>query len=350
MRALSAENLYPEYQGDPDFTRGSAAVRAVAGDDADRVVASTAIVLLHPLCVRAARVPVASAWLERHRFRLTFCRRVRLTGDHVRRIWKYHGSGNDPSRSRLVGQMLTHAPALVMAVTDDAPVGEPATARLRALKGPADPRRAAPHHLRTHLGAANMFNNLAHTSDGPGELLRETAILVGSDLGVLWRTAAAARGRPRADPGARVPHDLPSSPLPDGISLAHVAVRLRRRLLAKLRAWGHPATVLEARVDREAAWVGAQDPARPAETLTLFQQLFRPPPAPVPAIAEGDPVRASARAAISAFGEIERALFAPGFDAEKLEESAARAGLSLSVRDRLVFSTHSLSNRYRRNP
>jgi nucleoside diphosphate kinase len=327
-----------------------ATVQAVAGDDTGRVVAATAILLLHPLCLRAARVTAATSWLDRHGFRITYCRRVRMTDDHVRRIWKYQKLRPDPRRVRLVSEMLTFAPALVIAVVDEAPTGESATSRLRVLKGPADPCRAAPDHLRTHLGAANMFNNLVHTCDGPGELLRETAALLGADVSRFWRNSALALRQPLRDVGARVPRDIPT-PVPDGISLTHVAVRLRRLLLPRLRLSvaslsGHVAASLEERIDREAAWVGAQDPARPVATLAGYQQVFRPVSLPLQAITESDSDRASQRAAISTFAEIERALFSPSFDAEALEERAVQAGLPLSRRDRLVFSTQDLSSRY----
>jgi hypothetical protein len=41
-----------------------------------------------------------TSWLERHGFRITYCRRVRMTRDHVRRTWKYQKSGYDPRRVR----------------------------------------------------------------------------------------------------------------------------------------------------------------------------------------------------------------------------------------------------------
>ena len=92
--------------------------------------------------------------------------------------------------------------------------------------------------------------------------------------------------------------------------------------------------------------MSTQNPARPVETLAGFRQLFRPCSLSYHEVTERDPAQASERAAVSTFVEIERALFSSNFDAERLEESAARAGLPLSLRDRLVFSTECLSIQY----
>lgn len=47
---------------------------------------------------------------------------------------------------------------------------------LRDLKGPSDPRKLQPHHLRSMLGAGNKVLNFVHTSDTLEETQREAAL------------------------------------------------------------------------------------------------------------------------------------------------------------------------------
>jgi nucleoside diphosphate kinase len=85
-------------------------------------------------------------------------------------------------------------------------------ARLARWKGPSDPSRARPHHLRARLGARNSVMNLVHTSDTLDSARREAELVFG-----------AVPSRPGDDP---VP--LPPSPpdLPEALpALAQLALR-----------------------------------------------------------------------------------------------------------------------------
>jgi hypothetical protein len=169
---------FARYEDDPDFNVGVRVMRAATGTAADEVLASTAVLLLPPPSLATRRTPVALDWLDAHDFSVEYARTVRLSDDRIHRIWKYQIAGHDADRIRIMSQLLTCGPSLLLAVVGPVRGGVPVATRLCELKGKADPARTAPHHLRHRLGAANMFNNFVHTPDGPPELLREAAVML----------------------------------------------------------------------------------------------------------------------------------------------------------------------------
>jgi Nucleoside diphosphate kinase len=323
---------FTRYEDDLDFTVGVRVMRAATGTAAEEVLASTAVLLLPPLSLATRRTPAALDWLDDHGFSVEYARTVRLSDDHIRRIWKYQIADHDADRIRIVSQLLTGGPSLLMAVVGPVLDGVPVATRLCELKGPADPDRTAPHHLRHHLGAANTFNNFVHMPDGPPELLREAAVMLPEeDLLTLWHRACSGPQRRGREDALSL---TPATGLPAGASLAHVAVALRRSLLERMRTAAE-LTQAERRTDAEVAWVGSRSPERPVEVLKEFRSRFRPV---YPLLRQG-----ARGPLLTAFAEAEGALFGTGFDPARMHDAAEKAGLALSTRDSIVFNTEWLS-------
>jgi Nucleoside diphosphate kinase len=331
---------FTRYEDDLDFTAGVRVMRAATGTAAHEVLASTAVLLLPPPSVATRRTPVVLDWLDAHGFSVEYARTVRLTDDRIHRIWKYQIGGHDANRIRIMSQLLTCGPSLLLAVVGPVRGGVPVATRLCELKGKADPDRTAPHHLRHRLGAANMFNNFVHTPDGPPELLREAAVMLPEqDLLTLWKRAGAARSGPLGRGLDDALSLTPATGLPAGASLAHVAVAFRRNLLERMRRALPAADLTQAErlTGAELAWVESRSPERPVEVITEFRSRFRPvypllrreldPPEPL----------------LTAFAEADGALFASGFDPVRMHDAAEKAGLPLSTRDSIVFNTEWLS-------
>lgn len=330
------------YAQDPDFRRGLAMVEQ--HERSGQLLRSTAVLLLSPLCVATGRVPTALAWLHRNGFQVVFARMRQLRRQDVRRIWKYQIQSYDADRIRVFADLMTCGPSLLLGLVGHAAECASVAARLKALKGPANPRCAAVHHLRTHLGAANLLNNLAHTPDGPPEVVRESTVILGDvDATALWHAAHQALAG-AAHPAVPVLDRLPPAQ-PDGISLAHVGVVLRGRLVEEIRdaldPEGVEPTVLRTSLAAAESWARRHDPARPVAALDDFRRRFRPLLGTVHQAAQ---VRRSRHAPpipglLALLGEVEGALFDAPFDLDRMVATARTTGFELGTRDRLVLAT-----------
>jgi hypothetical protein len=329
------ERAIRRYGNDPEFIRGLASLRSASDRDAERVAGAAGMLLLPPLSLATGRAPVATRWLEEHDFSVEYVHRLRLTDEHIRRVWKYQIATDHPDRIRVVSQLLTHGPSLLLGVVGR--TDGPAATRLCELKGPSDIHRLSPRHLRTHLGAGNMFNNLAHTPDGPAEAIRELASLLDdAELAHCWRRMSAAvrgaRGAARDEALAAVPAEPPHG----GVSLVHVAAPIREAALAALPAGLGPA---RRAAHDEAAWAAGQSWERPLEVLAEFRARFQPSRWALDAPMEPP---------VTVYAELDKALFDVDFDLDRLLEAAAESGLEFDARARAVVSTEWLSRRYQR--
>ncbi|MEU7632318.1 nucleoside-diphosphate kinase [Nocardia sp. NPDC049220] len=339
---------FTRYRHDQDFIRGFAAARQALGVDEAAAANSVAMLLFSPLALRAARVRAGLKWLTAHGFSVGYVCRVRLDRGQVRRIWKYQPVEYDAERVRIVCDLMTSGPCLLVLVTGTEVDGLPLASRLRTLKGPSNPHRCSPEHLRTHLGAANMFNNLVHTSDGPVEVMRECAVmLTDTELATLWRCVSDSLSGSSSPPGLdEALAGIPTAAIPGGISLAHVAIALRAELLR------HIGTPMSSRTGRlaeveyllaaEMEWAQRQDPARPVQALHAFRARF----SPVHPLLQASLV--PMRGLLSLFDDVEHALFGMPFGLDSLNRSASAANITLDVRDRLVLETEWLSLRFSR--
>lgn len=110
--------------------------------------------------------------LELHEFQYTY-----LT---VREGWRYQNNINTTDRLMAMDLLMTATPSLLCLLgTRHGDVTLPASARIKALKGPSAPERRRPGQLRYEMGGtpASMFS-LVHAPDEPADLLRELAIFL----------------------------------------------------------------------------------------------------------------------------------------------------------------------------
>lgn len=113
-----------------------------------------------------------------------------------REVWRYQWNAATVERievSELVlGLGLAHG--LVVTHADHSAGGASTVAdRLAGLKGPSDPDRQRPGHLRHALGASNRVLSYVHVPDEPADIVRDLSLLLGRrDLVALLARAMAS--------------------------------------------------------------------------------------------------------------------------------------------------------------
>ena len=299
------ELLRDRMERDPVYRSGREFLtRATA--DPDALAHRVAFAVLSPLGLQSGRAPVAIRWFRANGFTVHFVRSIRLTADTVRVLWAYQPSVADPARNRIFADVMTWREALFLGVST---AGTPCAAVLRERKGPSDPRKARAEHLRSALGAANIFNNLVHTPDGPRDVVREArALLDDRDLADFWRLALSP-------PGTVTPFEAPLLP----VTALRPAVLRRRELLSGPRV----APAAQAEADRQVAWLATVDPLRSVDSYREFRRLFG-----VPVL--GHPVA----------DELGKVLRGEPFDLDALSSGA------MEPRDRVILASEWLSRRY----
>ncbi|MGC9665090.1 AfsA-related hotdog domain-containing protein [Planosporangium sp. 12N6] len=145
-------------------------------DDVDRILRHHALLLLKPDAVVGRRLETAAGWLARQGT-VVAAERVRLDRHTIRAMWQYQW--NVASRDRRdLADLLCHGDGdSLLLVVRMPPDTRPATARLSAAKGPADPARRTPGQLRHLLGNENFLLNFVHAADEPADLVREIGVL-----------------------------------------------------------------------------------------------------------------------------------------------------------------------------
>lgn len=92
----------------------------------------------------------------------------------VRELWRYQFNAASEQRIAVVDPLLSSGPALLVLLEDrDRPDWLPASARLTAAKGSAEPSAARSTDLRTLIGRVNGLFNFMHTADEPADVARE---------------------------------------------------------------------------------------------------------------------------------------------------------------------------------
>jgi hypothetical protein len=265
---------------DDDYARGYAvAARVSDAGDAMALARSVGLMMLHPLCVQTGRTGDALAWLARNGFRVFFLTGVDLTPAHVHRVWRREIPQRDGLRVQVFERLMTWHRAIVLGLVDQVRTDEDTSVRLSRLKGPSDSAAGSPDWLRVALGAANLLNNLVHTSDAPHAVIREASIILGERAKPFWDEARLTLG---GEASVTVPPEITCAFDDDrGVSLAHVASAFRGRLLHRLMTetacdrCGSPSlTALVRRgEDTEEAWLKGEDSRRPLEVLHRYRSM-----------------------------------------------------------------------------
>jgi nucleoside diphosphate kinase len=202
-------------------------------------------------CLRILDVLAAEGWLP------TAAQVVRFDPLLTREIWRFQFNAASCQRIAVVDHLLGSGPSLLVLLADTRqPVPLPASVRLTAAKGPAEPRHAGGRDLRTKFGRVNGLFNFIHTADEPADVMRELRLFC-YQTGTRWLRSTFGRQPPRAAaPSARCParrlvaevaRDIPAHDLDLDASLL--------RLAARDDGWGSLARVMPA--ERHiGAWLG----------------------------------------------------------------------------------------------
>ncbi|MEU5539352.1 nucleoside-diphosphate kinase [Streptomyces sp. NPDC020362] len=117
----------------------------------------------------------------------------------TRELWRYQFNAASDQRIAVVDHLLGSGPALLVLLHDaERPSWKPASVRLTAAKGSADPEAARGQDLRSRIGRVNGLFNFIHTADDPADVIRELQ-LFSYQTGWDWCRRALAAPGPAAD-------------------------------------------------------------------------------------------------------------------------------------------------------
>ncbi|WP_273654498.1 nucleoside-diphosphate kinase [Cellulomonas fimi] len=329
-----------------------ATVERGAAPAATGLLSRSAFALFSPLCVASGRVPRALAWLEERGFEVACTQTLQLGRAHVDGLWERLIPTVAPRRVQVVADAMMAGPSLLVAFRHPG-AATAATARLRALKGSADPAARPEHSLRTHLGAPNLLTSLVHTPDTPEDLVRELEVLVPGvdEREEVWRALGdgASGGRSMRPV---VPGEVPPPP----VAAFVVGVRLRARLLDRLLdrsaqgalpALGGLVEDMAREVDREREAAERSDPFAPLAALARHRETLSPqrhrlehalgPEGPASAVDE------QCRLLSRAYAELEAMEEGEPFDLPLLTACLDRTGIPLTTWERVVLGSESLT-------
>lgn len=169
------------YAREAYFREAQADVSDCLGPSHEKRLSRVAALLIRPDGVAARRVEDIVSRVVENGFRPAAVRKVRLDRLAVREIWRYELNAATVDRIYTAERIMTAYESLYILVQDMSEPDEPACARLRSFKGPADPTLRARTHLRTLIGARSGLLSYVHSADEPADLLRELGILFGRD-------------------------------------------------------------------------------------------------------------------------------------------------------------------------
>ncbi|MFS0696659.1 nucleoside-diphosphate kinase [Streptomyces nitrosporeus] len=223
---------------------------------------ATTSVVLKPDAVAGRRCGMILDVLEEEGWQPVGARLFRFDPVLTREIWRYQFNAASQQRIAVVDHLLGAGPSMVVLLHDtrrDAYL--PASVRLTAAKGAADPRDAHGRDLRSRFGRVNGLFNFVHTADEPADVVREVR-LMSYRTGTEWVRAALAQETPRA--GGPCParsllpeleREIPAHDLD--------AERSVRRLAGRSDCWGALAR-------------GSGDPARVEDWLSALRETGVP--------------------------------------------------------------------------
>lgn len=136
-----------------------------------------ALVLLKPDAVAARLLHRSLDWFEDEGAAIVGSAAVQLDRQSFRAMWQWQLGASTRDRRDLGDAIVGVGPSLLVILR--LPVASvPATVRVSASKGPADPTRRRPGQLRSALDGGNFLLNFVHAADEPADLARELSILL----------------------------------------------------------------------------------------------------------------------------------------------------------------------------
>ncbi|MEU7632311.1 nucleoside-diphosphate kinase [Nocardia sp. NPDC049220] len=196
-----------------------------AGDSFRRFCRDHALLLLKPDAIVSRRASAVLQWVTDHGFSIVGAVPVMFTRHTVRALWQYGLNAASRDRRDTADLYMTAGECVLLLLTQ-AGQAEPATATLSRAKGPAEPEKCRPHHLRYAVGSFNYQLNLVHGADEPADLLRELGILCDHDQRLKLFSAAVADVDGTTDAYAlvdRAQHKAPEVDLDLGRTLDEIA-------------------------------------------------------------------------------------------------------------------------------
>ncbi|MEU6683578.1 nucleoside-diphosphate kinase [Streptomyces sp. NPDC046832] len=154
----------------------------------------------------------------------------------TREIWRYQFNAASRQRIAVVDHLLGSGPSALVLLRDTRRAGSglPASVRLTAAKGAADPASAHGRDLRTRFGRVNGLFNFVHTPDEPADLVRELRLFT-YRTGTAWLRAALTQSPPAEGQPcparslvAELEQDVPLHDLAAEASLGRLAGRTDR--------------------------------------------------------------------------------------------------------------------------
>ena len=202
--------------------------------DDDDVLWGTGLVVIKPDAVVGRRATRAVRALVAIGMRPCAVRPHVFTRHSMRELWRFQLNQATHDRLAVIDRLLPATPSLVLLVADAEPLpGVPASVRLSAAKGPADPLARRPPDLRHRLDAGPTLYNFLHTADEPADVVRELCVLFDAATRAEL-VASAAAGTDATAEALRVAAELESSVPAHDLDFAASA----RRLAAAARAAG----------------------------------------------------------------------------------------------------------------
>jgi len=166
------------YGTDTYAIEGLEAVQAVAGEDARSFCYQHSLLVVKPEAVVTRRLERVFSWLEKVGFLIVEAVPFHFTPTITRGLWAYHWNAATGAHRRTVDLLVESGPSVAVLVRSTEPSELPATLRLAAIKGHANPARRQAGQLRYELGNYNALLNHVHSPDEPIDLLRELAVVL----------------------------------------------------------------------------------------------------------------------------------------------------------------------------
>ncbi|MFG2428697.1 nucleoside-diphosphate kinase [Streptomyces sp. NPDC048590] len=193
---------------------------------------STTFVVLKPDAIAGRRGHLVLDILEEEGWKPFAARPFVFDPLLTRELWRYQFNAASRQRIAVVDHLLGSGSSLLVLLRDTRRAdGLPASVRLTAAKGAADPSAAHARDLRTRFGRVNGLFNFVHTADEPADLVRELRLFC-YRTGTAWLRAALTAVPPSGDgecPArtllAGIEAETPRHDLDSGRSLARLAAR-----------------------------------------------------------------------------------------------------------------------------
>lgn len=186
------------YNEDSFFREGLADVLDAWGNDAERYLHRTALLIFKPDAIGGRRVLLATKLLGERGFVPVAAESIAFDGPLYHGLYRYQLRRGTLDKVRLYTRWSLGLSCLVVAYHDVLPrPGMPGSIRFKTMKGHALVDLRQQNDLRTLLKSANSIANFIHSADEPADVVREMPICIPAD-----RRAAFLQAIRRADADA----------------------------------------------------------------------------------------------------------------------------------------------------